>query len=122
MTTANNRSRVAVYGATGHTAAFVLDELARRGIEAVAVGRRAATPRTPMPVRVAALDDPAALASAFADCAVVINAAGPFLDTAAPVRRVPSVGHQRSSATATSIASMSPPPASALASRSARPP
>lgn len=76
---------VAVYGATGHTGAFVLAELARRGMSAVAVGRRAATPRTPVPVRIAALDAPHALVDAFAGCAVVVNAAGPFLDTATPV-------------------------------------
>ncbi|MBZ0103251.1 MAG: saccharopine dehydrogenase NADP-binding domain-containing protein [Thermoanaerobaculia bacterium] len=35
--------------------------------------------------REAKLDDPASLEQAFAGCAVVINCAGPFLDTAAPV-------------------------------------
>lgn len=35
--------------------------------------------------REAKLDDPASLERAFAGCAVVINCAGPFLDTAAPV-------------------------------------
>jgi hypothetical protein len=34
---------------------------------------------------VAVLDDPISLERAFADCAVVINCAGPFLDTAAPL-------------------------------------
>lgn len=77
---------VAVYGATGHTGGFILDELARRGIAAVAVGRRAGLPpRHDVPYRVAPLDDAAALASAFAGCTVVVNAAGPFLDTARPV-------------------------------------
>jgi hypothetical protein len=37
--------------------------------------------------QVATIDDPASLERAFADCAVVINCAGPFLDTAAPVAR-----------------------------------
>lgn len=77
--------RVAVYGASGHTGGFVLDELARRGIPALAVGRRAAGLRRAVPQRIAALDDPAALRAAFAGCAVVIHCAGPFLDTAAPV-------------------------------------
>jgi hypothetical protein len=36
---------------------------------------------------VAVLDDQASLDQAFAGCAVVINCAGPFLDTAAPVAR-----------------------------------
>jgi hypothetical protein len=77
---------VAVYGATGHTGGFILDELARRGIGAIAVGRSAGKPlRHDVPFRTATLDDAAALARAFAGCAVVINAAGPFLDTATPV-------------------------------------
>jgi short subunit dehydrogenase-like uncharacterized protein len=81
----SHASAVAVYGASGHTGGFVLDELARRGIPAVAVGRRAAQVRTGAPVRVAPIDDAAALARAFEGCAVVINVAGPFLDTAPPV-------------------------------------
>jgi len=76
---------IAVYGAAGHTARFVLAELKRRGLPAVAVGRNAATLPTDVPARVAAVDDPAALDAAFAGCAAVINCAGPFLDTAAPV-------------------------------------
>jgi hypothetical protein len=76
---------VAVYGAAGHTARFVLAELERRGLPAVAVGRNAATLPADVPARVAAVDDAAALDAAFAGCAVVINCAGPFLDTAAPV-------------------------------------
>ena len=79
------RPAIAVYGATGHTGGFILDELARRGVDALAVGRRPAASRTGVPVRVAALDDAAALARAFAGCEVVINAAGPYLDTAAPI-------------------------------------
>jgi len=76
---------VAVYGAAGHTARFVLAELQRRGLPAVAAGRNAATLPTDVPARTAAVDDPAALDAAFAGCAVVINCAGPFLDTARPV-------------------------------------
>jgi hypothetical protein len=76
---------VAGYGAAGHTARFVLAELQRRGLPAVAVGRNAATLPTDVASRVAAVDDPAALDAAFAGCAVVVNCAGPFLDTAAPV-------------------------------------
>lgn len=77
---------VAVYGATGHTGRFILSALTRRGIRVVAVGRRGSVIHG-IPFRVAAIDAPAALARAFAGCRVVINAAGPFLDTAAPVAR-----------------------------------
>jgi len=80
---------IAVYGATGHTGRFVVREAQRRGLPVVAVGRSAARLDEMFPSavvrRVAQLDDPASLEQAFAGCAVVINCAGPFLDTAAPV-------------------------------------
>ena len=82
---------IAVYGATGHTGQFVIQEAQRRGLPVVAVGRSAArldaTFAPALPRRVADLDDPDSLAQAFAGCAVVINCAGPFLDSAAPVAR-----------------------------------
>lgn len=82
---------IAVYGATGHTGRFVVHEVQRRGLPVVAVGRSAVRLDETMPAavlrRTAALDDPASLEQAFAGCAVVINCAGPFLDTAAPVAR-----------------------------------
>ena len=82
---------IAVYGATGHTGRFVVREAQRRGLPVVAVGRSAAQLEQAFPAaiarRVAVLDDPLSLERAFAGCAVVINCAGPFLDTAAPVAR-----------------------------------
>lgn len=76
---------VAVYGAGGHTGRFIVGELRRRGLPVVAVGRDAAKLPGDVPARAAAIDDADALARAFAGCGVVINAAGPFLDTASPV-------------------------------------
>lgn len=80
---------IAVYGATGHTGQFVVREAHRRGLPVVAVGRSLARLEDTAPLavarRVAALDDAAGLQEAFAGCAVVINCAGPFLDTAPPV-------------------------------------
>lgn len=76
---------LAVYGAGGHTGRFVVDEAIRRALPVVAVGRSAASLPAGVPHRVATLDDPQSLARAFAGAAVVINCAGPFLDTAAPV-------------------------------------
>jgi len=77
---------IAVYGATGHTGQFVVREARLRGLPVVAVGRSAARLGALFPsgvaCRVAGLDDPGALGQAFAGCAVVINCAGPFLDTA----------------------------------------
>lgn len=80
---------IAVYGATGHTGQFVVQEARRRGLTVVAAGRSGARLEETIPRgvlrRVAALDNPESLDQAFAGCAVVINCAGPFLDTAAPV-------------------------------------
>lgn len=84
-----SNSSIAVVGATGHTGQFVVQEALRRGLSVVAVGRSAArleeTMAPAVPRRVAEFGDPASLEQAFAGCAVVINCAGPFLDTAAPV-------------------------------------
>jgi len=82
---------IAVYGAAGHTGRFVVREVQRRGLPVVAVGRSAArlgeAVPPAVPRRIAELDDPVSLEQAFAGCAVVINCAGPFLDTAVPVAR-----------------------------------
>ena len=81
--------RIAVYGATGHTGQFVVHDVLRRGLPVVAVGRSAArldeTIPPAVPRGVAEIDDLVRLEQAFAGSAVVINCAGPFLDTAAPV-------------------------------------
>lgn len=82
---------VAVFGAAGHTGQFVVQELLGRGLSVVAVGRDqarldASLPHVPVR-RTATIDDPNRLEQAFASCEVVINCAGPFMDTAAPVAR-----------------------------------
>lgn len=82
--------RIAVYGAYGHTGRFVLGELRRRGFTPIACGRDATrlhelAAATGIEIRVAAIEDAAALDAAFADVAAVLHCAGPFLDTAAPV-------------------------------------
>ena len=73
---------VAVYGAGGHTGRFVVTELLRRGLPTVAVTRGGGAVPAEVETRVAATTDPAALRAAFAGSKVVINCAGPFLDTA----------------------------------------
>lgn len=87
----NNQRPVAVYGATGHTGRFIVDELRTRGFAPRLVGRDAEQ-LAEMAARwpgtdwhVAMVDDPDALDVAFAGAVAVINAAGPFLDTAEPV-------------------------------------
>ncbi|SEG48073.1 Saccharopine dehydrogenase NADP binding domain-containing protein [Thermomonospora echinospora] len=82
---------VAVFGAYGHTGRFVVAELLRRGFVPVLSGRDAdklqalAASHPGLRTQVASADDPVALDRALADTAAVINCAGPFATTAAPV-------------------------------------
>ncbi|MGW6906002.1 saccharopine dehydrogenase family protein [Streptomyces sp. NPDC054940] len=82
---------VAVFGAYGHTGRFVVAELRDRGFVPVASGRdadklRALAESEPgLDIRPASVDDPASLDRALAGAVAVINCAGPFALTAAPV-------------------------------------
>ncbi|NNN29852.1 NAD(P)H-binding protein [Streptomyces sp. S3(2020)] len=82
---------VTVYGAYGHTGRFVVAHLRERGFVPVLSGRDAGKLRelaATLPgveVRPAPVDDPAALDRALAGADAVINSAGPFATTAAPV-------------------------------------
>ncbi|MFI1170487.1 saccharopine dehydrogenase family protein [Streptomyces melanogenes] len=80
---------VVVYGAYGHTGRFVVAELEERGFVPVLSGRDAdklkAVAADGADVRPAPVDDPAALDRALAGAAAVINCAGPFATTAAPL-------------------------------------
>ncbi|MFE2551182.1 saccharopine dehydrogenase family protein [Streptomyces sp. NPDC059355] len=82
---------VTVFGAYGHTGRFVVAELLDRGLTPVLSGRdagklRALASEFPgLDVRPASADDPDALDRALAGAAAVINCAGPFAETAAPV-------------------------------------
>lgn len=82
---------IAVFGAGGHTARFVVKELLKRGWTPILSGRDASTLKTEwdgygeLETRVASVEDPVSLDRALAGALAVINCAGPFLDTAAPV-------------------------------------
>ncbi|MEV7682768.1 saccharopine dehydrogenase NADP-binding domain-containing protein [Streptomyces sp. NPDC088341] len=82
---------IAVVGAYGHTAAFVVGELRRRHRTPLLVGRDAAKLHSAAQAhpgartRVASLDDPPSLDRALSGAAAVINCAGPFADTAPAV-------------------------------------
>ncbi|MFE4604039.1 saccharopine dehydrogenase family protein [Kitasatospora indigofera] len=88
---ADGRTAVVVFGAYGHTGRFVVAELLERGLSPVLSGRDAgrlkelAEAHGGLDVRPASVDDPASLDHALAGAAAVINAAGPFASTAAPV-------------------------------------
>src|SRR5215510_3011993 len=82
---------VAVFGAAGHTGRFVISELRRRGLTPILSGRDAAKlnavaeAHPGSEARVASVDNPASLDRAISGAAAVINCAGPFMDTAAPL-------------------------------------
>jgi short subunit dehydrogenase-like uncharacterized protein len=81
---------IVVYGASGFTGRLVVAELNRRGVDVVPAGRDADRLRAVAPegeIRAAGLDDPAALATAFRDCRVVINCVAPFVECGAAVVR-----------------------------------
>jgi hypothetical protein len=83
-----NGTRVAVFGAYGHTGRFVVTEMRRRGWTPVPCGRDAAALAAQFAAgewRCASVDDPASLDRALAGTGAVINCAGPFLDTAPAV-------------------------------------
>jgi Saccharopine dehydrogenase NADP binding domain len=84
--------KIAVYGASGHTARFVVAELLGRGHIPIAIGRdesriagAVALHDAEIEARIASLDAPESLDRALMGADAVINCAGPFLDTAAPL-------------------------------------
>ena len=79
-----------LYGAAGHTGALIAQHAHQRGHRPLLAGRSAPAitalaEHLDLPHRAVALDDPAALTAALADVDLVLNAAGPFLHTAAPL-------------------------------------
>jgi short subunit dehydrogenase-like uncharacterized protein len=79
-----------LYGATGYTGGLIAQHALERGHRPVLAGRNgpevsALAARLSLPHRVVDLDDAAALQAALADVELVLNAAGPFLHTAAPL-------------------------------------
>ncbi|MEU9893319.1 saccharopine dehydrogenase family protein [Streptomyces phaeochromogenes] len=89
---AESGQTVAVFGAYGHTGRFVVAQLLERGFVPVLSGRDAgrlgelaAAYGPGLDVRPASVDDAASLDRALAGTAAVINCAGPFATTAAPV-------------------------------------
>jgi NAD(P)-dependent dehydrogenase (short-subunit alcohol dehydrogenase family) len=82
---------VLVYGAYGHTGRFVVAELLRRGLTPILSGRNPAeldkmAGQFPgLEPRPATVDDSRSLENAIRGAGLVVNCAGPFLDTAVPV-------------------------------------
>jgi hypothetical protein len=85
------REAILVYGASGHTGRFIVRELIEKGFKPILSGRDSrkleavSLAHGGLEVRAASLDDPIALRQALHGAAAVINAAGPFAFTVAPV-------------------------------------
>jgi short subunit dehydrogenase-like uncharacterized protein len=85
-----NKLAVAVIGATGYTGRFVVAELLRRGMTPIAIARNGAALGAAdfgegVIRRQATVDDAGALDRGLRGARAIINAAGPFIDTAEPV-------------------------------------
>ena len=79
-----------LYGAAGYTGTLIAQHACQRGHRPVLAGRTAPAVaalagQLGLQHRAVALDDPAALNAALAGVDLVLNAAGPFLHTAAPL-------------------------------------
>ncbi|MFD7978247.1 saccharopine dehydrogenase NADP-binding domain-containing protein [Streptomyces sp. NPDC059071] len=91
MKTNTPQRTVAIFGAYGHTARFLIDEFHKRGFRLALGGRdpeRMSALAEAHPYarsHVATVDDPASLDALLAGAALVINAAGPFGDTTPPL-------------------------------------
>ena len=85
------KKRVTVFGAYGHTGRFVVSELLRRGWNPIVSGRDIdklnvlGLSHPEVDVRPARVEDPGSLDDALDGSAAVINCAGPFARTAAPL-------------------------------------
>lgn len=85
-------NRIAVYGAYGHTGKFIVSELYRQGYKnLILCGRdynKVADLGRLYPdleLKTADIHNAASLDDAFRDVEIIINCAGPYLDTAAPI-------------------------------------
>lgn len=82
---------VTVFGAYGHTGRFVVSELRNRGWTPILSGRDSyklnaiGAANRGLDIRLASVDDPSSLDRALVGAAAVLNCAGPFAWTSAPV-------------------------------------
>ena len=81
---------ILLYGATGYTGRLLATRMSAAGHDLILAGRDAAklqplAERLKLPFRAFPLDDPGALDAGLDRVGVVLHAAGPFLDTGAPM-------------------------------------
>jgi short subunit dehydrogenase-like uncharacterized protein len=91
MSPCHPQQPILVYGAYGHTGRFIVGELIGKGFRPVLSGRdrrkleAVSAAHGGLDFRSASLDDPMALDHAFHGAGAVVNAAGPFAFTVAPL-------------------------------------
>jgi hypothetical protein len=83
---------IAIYGAYGHTGKFIVSELYRQGYKNLILSGRdlekLITLKQEYPdlkTKTTDINDPATLDDAFFDAKIIVNCAGPYLDTAEPI-------------------------------------
>lgn len=81
---------ILIYGANGYTGALIAEEAVRRGLKPVLAGRNrdaldALAQKLSLTRRVFTLEDPAEIARHFDGIDLLLNCAGPFSQTAAPL-------------------------------------
>jgi short subunit dehydrogenase-like uncharacterized protein len=82
---------IVIYGAYGHTAKFIISQLYQQGYKPILCGRnfeklsRVSREYANLKIKVADINQPASLDNAFENAKIIINCAGPFLDTAEPI-------------------------------------
>ncbi|WP_264537122.1 saccharopine dehydrogenase family protein [Flavobacterium sp. N1736] len=82
---------IAIYGAYGHTGKFIIAELYRQGYQLILSGRdeeKLLNLKTEYPdsiIKAANINDSKSLDEAFSGAKIIVNCAGPFLDTAKPI-------------------------------------
>lgn len=91
MTGINSKPGIAVYGSYGHTGKFIVERLCEQGYTPILVGRskdklsELGIQFSSLKTIVADINDEVSLDNAFADANIIVNAAGPYLDTAEPI-------------------------------------
>ena len=86
------KNSIAIYGAYGHTGKFIVSELYRQGYKNLILSGRdqekliALNKEYPdLKIKTADINDSKTLDNAFFDSKIIVNCAGPYLDTAEPV-------------------------------------
>lgn len=82
---------IAVYGAYGHTGKFIVASLSKQGYNLILSGRdqekliKLNKEYPQFKIKAADISDPKTLDEAFSGAKIIINCAGPYLDTAEPI-------------------------------------